>query len=213
MDGTEATTVAEPHVDAKLLDKLLSNQLSEAEARQFVSGDPECAVFTLLALQQRISGCKPESGSNTPSSAIPPYVKPKTKPRKSRGKKKRGGQVGHAGRTRPPLLDPDRTRDHRLEPCPDCAGKLKRTTQKRARRSEDTAENLKPVITEETIHRDYCPACDKRVEPKLPDVLPRCTVTVHGSVSWQNTAFLDRSEAATSRISRFCIWMCVRVMR
>ncbi|QDU95605.1 Transposase IS66 family protein [Lignipirellula cremea] len=26
------------------------------------------------------------------------------------------------------------------------------------------------------MHRDYCPNCKKRVEPKLPDVLPNCTL-------------------------------------
>jgi len=25
-------------------------------------------------------------------------------------------------------------------------------------------------------HRDYCPACQKRVEPTVPDVLPNCTL-------------------------------------
>lgn len=176
MDGTDVTAVVDPPVDATLLDKLLSNQLSEADARRFASGDLECTVFTLLALQQRIAGGKPAIGPNTPSSVIPPYEKPPTKPKNTKGKKKRGGQAGHAGRTRPPLPEPDRTRDHRCESCPDCGGKLKRTTQTRTRRSEDIPEDLKPVITEDTIHRDYCPACDKRVEPKLPDVLPRCTL-------------------------------------
>ena len=42
--------------------------------------------------------------------------------------------------------------------------------------SQRRPEDLKPIITEDTIHRDYCPSCDKRVEPKLPDVLPRCTL-------------------------------------
>ncbi|WP_261344143.1 IS66 family transposase [Rubripirellula tenax] len=71
---------------------------------------------------------------------------------------------------------PDRTREHMLPCCPDCQGPLKRTGDTRKRRSEDIPEDLKPVITEDILHRDYCPACQKRVEPKLPDVLPRCTL-------------------------------------
>jgi hypothetical protein len=34
--------------------------------------------------------------------------------------------------------------------------------------------DLKVEATEHTIHSDWCPRCQKRVEPKLPDVLPRC---------------------------------------
>lgn len=177
MDGAETTAVVDPPVNASLLDKLLSNKLSEAEARSFLSGDPECAVFTLLALQQRIAGSSQATGPNTPSSVIPPYDKPPIKPRPpSKGRKKRGGQPGHTGRTRPSLPEPDRTREHQCECCPDCGGKLKRTGQTRTRRTEDIPEDLKPIITEDTIHRDYCPDCKKRVEPKLPDVLPRCTL-------------------------------------
>lgn len=176
MDESDSPAVVAPPVDATLLDKLLSNQLSEADARQFASGDLECTVFTLLALQQRIAGGKPATGPNTPSSVIPPYEKPATKPKKTKGKKKRGGQPGHPGRTRPPLPQRDRIRDHRCESCPDCGGQLKRTTETRTRRSEDIPEDLKPVITEDVLHRDYCPQCKKRVEPKIPDVLPRCTL-------------------------------------
>lgn len=173
MDEPQATAVSDPPVDVSLLDKLLHNRLSEQEAREFVSGNPECMVFTLLALQQRIATSQQASGHNTPSSAIPPYAKPT---RSKHKKKKRGGQVGHAGHTRDPLPDPDRTREHQHDRCPDCHGKLRRTGDTRSRRSEDIPEDLKPVITEDIVHRDYCPQCKKRVEPKIPDVLPRCTL-------------------------------------
>lgn len=178
MEGRKATTEIDPPVDATLLDKLLSNRLSEAEARRFVSDDPEFIVFTLLTLQQRIAGDNQATGPNTPPAAVPPYRKPpaETEPPGGKPKNKRGGQPGHAGRTRPPLPEPDRRRDHRCECCPDCGGKLRRTGESRTRRSEDIPEDLKPVITEDKIHRDYCPKCQKRVEPKLPDVLPRCTL-------------------------------------
>jgi len=177
MDDRYSTAVAEPLVDASLLDKLLHNRLSEAEARRFVGGDPECAVFTLLALQQQIAGIQRAVGPHTPSAAIPPYAKPTTSPGRSKGKKKkRGGQPGHPGRARDPLPEPDRTREHRRQRCPDCDGKLVRTGDTRSRRSEDIPEDLKPVVTEDILHRDYCPQCKKRVEPSLPDVLPRCTL-------------------------------------
>lgn len=57
-------------------------------------------------------------------------------------------QPGHVGRTRDPLPEPDRTREHRLDQCPDCNGKLRRTGDTRSRRSEDIdvrlANTLRP---------------------------------------------------------------------
>ncbi len=177
MDESHSTAVADPPVDTSLLDRLLHNRLSEDEARQFATTNPECIVFTLLALQQRLAGLSQSTGPNTPSSVIPPYQKPPIKPKPNqKGKKKRGGQPGHTGRTRDPLPTSDRTREHQCQRCPDCSGKLTRTGKTRSRRSEDIPEDLKPVITEDVIHRDYCPNCKKRVEPKLPDVLPNCTL-------------------------------------
>ena len=176
MIGTRAIAVVDHAVDSTLLDKVMNNQLSESEAFALARSAPETIVFTMLALQQRIAGAAQATGPNTPSAAIPPYAKETTKPKSVQGKNKRGGQSGHAGRTRPPLPDPDRTREHQHQRCPDCDGELRRTGQTRTRRSEDIPEDLKPVITEDILHRDYCPHCKKRVEPKLPDVLPRCTL-------------------------------------
>jgi transposase len=176
MGSPVATAVADRPIDGDLLDKLFENQLGEQEVREFLGGDPECLVFTLLALQQRLAESTQSVGPNTPSAAIPPYAKPAAKPGRRQGKKKRGGQPGHPGRTRPLLPDPDRMREHQLACCPDCRGPLEQTGETRSRRSEDIPDDLKPVITEDTLHRDYCPKCRKRVEPKLPDVLPRCTL-------------------------------------
>lgn len=189
MDASEVTAVAEPPAtaDQGLLQKLLHNRLTEQEARQFVREFPECTVFTLLLLQQRIAAAQQSTGPNTPSSAIPLFAKDNVDPlapetgKQRQGKKvkernKRGGQHGHTGSTRPPLTDPDRSREHQCDRCPDCNGKLQRTGKTRSRLSEDIPEDLKPVITQDIIHRDYCPNCQKQVEPKLPDVLPNCTL-------------------------------------
>jgi len=172
-----STAGLQPQVDAALLDKMLANQLSEQEAWAFARSGPEVVVFTLLALQMRVAQSLQGSGPNTPSGAIPPYAKPNASGRSTaRNKKKRGGQPGHPGRTRDPLAEPDRTREHQLPCCPDCKGELRRTGQARSRRSEDIPEDLHPVITEDIVHRDWCPNCKKQVEPKIPDVLPACTL-------------------------------------
>ena len=176
MNGIRSIAVVDHAVDSNLLDKVMNNQLSESEAFALARSAPETIVFTMMALQQRIAGAAQMTGPNTPSAAIPPYAKEATKPKSVKGKKKRGGQKGHVGSTRPPLPQPDRTREHQHECCPDCHGPLQRTGETRTRRTEDIPEDLKPVITEDIIHRDYCPHCKKRVEPKLPDVLPRCTL-------------------------------------
>ena len=171
--------VADLSVDATLLEKVLQNRLSPEDALRFASSAPECVAFTLLALQQRIASTQQGAGAHTPSASIPPYAKENMAAAGAKSKsrrRKRGGQPGHAGRTREPLPEPDRVREHQLPRCPDCQGKLKRTGETRRRRSEDIPEDLKPVITEDVLHRDYCPQCRKRVEPKLPDVLPNCTL-------------------------------------
>jgi transposase len=48
--------------------------------------------------------------------------------------------------------------------------------------------------TEPTLHRDWCPACRKQVEPKVPDALPQCTL---GSRTPALTAWLFSGLATT----------------
>lgn len=171
MDGS--ATLPTPAIDAAFVDRFLRGEVDEAESRRLVTGDPEVAAFTLLAIQQRLAGGSQAGGPNTPSGAVPPYEKPVSS---TRVKRKRGGRNGHAGARRRTPPQPDRVREQQLECCPDCGGELKRTGQKRERMSEDIPEDLKPVVTKDVIHRDWCPSCRKRVEPKPPDLLPRATL-------------------------------------
>lgn len=172
MDGS--ATLQTPAIDALFVDRFLRGEVDEAESRRLVTGDPEIAAFTLLAIQQRLAAAAQAQGPHTPSGAVPPYEKPTPRPKKS--KRKRGAQNGHPGRRRQAPPEPDRVRELQLDACPDCGGQLKRTGETRERFSEDIPEDLKPVITKDVIHRDWCPACRKRVEPKPPDLLPRATL-------------------------------------
>ena len=68
-------------------------------------------------------------------------------------------------------------RDHRLRHCPHCAGHGRSVVWKPVRsRTEDIPEGITPVVTEHTIHRDWCPQCRKMFEPVVPDALPHSTL-------------------------------------
>ena len=162
-------------VDEGFVDRFLAARVTEEESRRFALQPAEIIAFTLLAIQARMGESRPQAGANTPSSAVPPYEKP-TASAKSKKNRQRGGQPGHQGRSRHRPIEPDRTREHRLKHCPDCGMQLRPTSEVRERLSEDIPENLKPVVTKDILHRDYCPGCKKRVEPKPPDVLPKCTL-------------------------------------
>ena len=72
----------------------------------------------------------------------------------------------------------DRREEHRLEVCPGCGGALQRCKRTRTRTIEDILADLRTEVAEHTIHRDYCPACKKHVEPVVPDALPNATSAI-----------------------------------
>ena len=108
----------------------------------------------------------------TPSGQRPIYTKPPAPKRKG----KPGAKPGHAGARRPEPQRIDQRKEHRLECCPGCGGQLQRCQRTRTRTVEDILEDLRTAVTEHTIHRDYCPACKKHVEPIVPDALPNAKI-------------------------------------
>ncbi len=102
----------------------------------------------------------------------PPYSKPSTS---GRGKKSPGRKPGHAGTRRKIPDQIDRKVEHRADCCPDCGGRLKRCQETRTRYTEDIPD-IKPEVTEHTIHRDWCPNCRKIVELPVPAALPGATL-------------------------------------
>lgn len=149
----------------------LGASLTEEQAREIFQMGEEAVVFALLsqakALGDKTRADKPSP--STPSGAVPVYEKPKRQ--KKRGKQP-GRKPGHTGsrRSRPDHVD--ETKIHQLECCPDCGGELNRCSESRTRYTEDIPHDIKPVITEHVIHRDWCPCCRKHVEPKISDALP-----------------------------------------
>jgi transposase len=153
----------------------LGPALSEEQAREIFRQGEEAVVFALLSLARQLA--KPPTTPppvvtpTTPSAMIPPYLKPKADGRRKRP----GRKAGHPG-SRRPTPEPNRRVDHRLESCPDCHGPLTWTNQTRTRITEDIPEQITPVVTEHTIHRDWCPHCQKAVEPVVTDALPGATL-------------------------------------
>ena len=90
--------------------------------------------------------------------------------------KEAGTQGGSQGRTGAAPERIDEHREHRLPCCPHCHGALKQCDQTRTRYIEDIPTGITPVVTEHTIHRDWCPHCKKLVEPVVPDALPKATL-------------------------------------
>jgi transposase len=122
-----------------------------------------------------LMGQQQAAAAHQPSSTIPPFQKPSSK-LKSNKKGKPGAKIGHKGASRKKPERIDHHVDHMLPCCPHCEGKLLRTGDTRTRITEDMPADLKFETTEHTIHSDWCPRCKKRVEPKLPEVLPQCTL-------------------------------------
>ena len=159
-------------LDTAFVAAFRSGTLTPDQAEAVLPRDRAAAIFFLLQLSTTLGSPAPASGAHQPSGSIPPYAKPSAPPRR----KKRGAQPGHTGAARPQPEQIDRRDAHQLPACPDCGGGRTRTRRTRTRIVEDIPDDLKPVVTEHTIHRDWCPCCKKPVEPQVPDALPNCTL-------------------------------------
>ena len=155
---------------------MIHGRLSDAQAVILAGAGPEAVRLALLAANARIAQLQsPAIPLSTPSGMIPVYQKPSA----PRRKKKPGAKPGHAGSRRKTPVKIDDHVEHRLEACPCCGGELQRCQRTRTRLIEDIPKEIMPVVTEHTIHRDYCPLCKKHVEPVVPDAMPNATLGHH----------------------------------
>ncbi len=144
--------------------------LTRADAERIVAQGPEAAVFVILELAARLADPQgtPPSPS-TPSGMVPPYEKPTTPKRR----KKPGAKPGHPGRRRPaPPTITHRQEHPPLTQCPRCGSAVGAVLERRFRLIEEVAETH-PEVTEHSIPRHWCPTCRERVEPPVPDAMPR----------------------------------------
>jgi hypothetical protein len=170
-----------------LVDAAVRGELDEAEALRLCKQSPELVTLALLAAAKRIAeqdariaqlqGCGKEQhpSPSTPSGMVPVYAKPSTPKRR----RKPGAKKGHPGHRRQQPQRINAWRKHRLKRCPCCGGPLQRCQHQRTRTIEDIPEEIEPVVTEHTIHRDYCPKCQRHVEPVVPDAMPGATLGHH----------------------------------
>lgn len=164
-----------------LLAKLLRGELTETQAGRLAQLGPEAVRLALLAANARFAQLQSrdtrpaEASASTPSAMIPVYQKPAI----SRRRKKPGARDGHEGSRRRTPEKIDARVEHQLEVCPCCGGPVQRCKRTRRRIIEDIPSQITPVVTEHTIHRDYCPACKKHVEPVVPDAMPNATLGHH----------------------------------
>ena len=141
-------------------DIYLGSSLTEEQAHAIFALGEAAVVFALLTqakmlAEQRVAeAATSHQTPSTPSGMKPVFQKPSVT---VHGKKKPGQKPGHLGSRREVPAHIDRRMEHRAEVCPDCGGSLQRCQETRTRYTEDIPENIQPVITEHTIHRDRCP--------------------------------------------------------
>ena len=169
----------------ELLAAALDGTLTDPQAEELAKADRDLLKLAWLAAARRIAEQNQRIGELqakltgpagidpvTPSGQRPVYTKPAAPQRKGTP----GARKGHRGARRPTPKRIDEHTAHRLDRCPCCGGALQRCRRKRTRTIEDILEDLRTVVTEHTVHRDYCPACKKHVEPVVPDALPKASV-------------------------------------
>jgi len=168
--GKEARIIAS-------LEITLGPNLTTEEARAIYEQGPEAVVFALLQLAKMLAEKqrKPGDSPSTPSGMRPVFEK-ETTPRR---RKKPGQKQGHPGSRRAKPLVIHQRMVLRLEHCPVCQSRVTPCQETRTRIVEDIPENIDPVVTQYTIHRDWCPQCRQRVEPKIPDALPGAQIGNH----------------------------------
>ncbi len=186
-----------------IINAALGGQLDQAAAQRLHAFGPEAVGIAMLAASKRIAelqaATKPTP--STPSGMIPVYAKANV----SKRRKKPGARPGHAGVRRATPKRIDRRQAHRLKRCPHCASQLQRCHRSRARIIEDIPEDIQPVVTEHTIHRDYCPTRKKHVEPVVPDAMAKATLghqvialtRVGSTTAWALRSIRSRTFSAT----------------
>ena len=157
------------------MEAALRGDLTRDQGLQLHALGPEAVVLFSLAVTRRLAQMQAATpGVAAPSAAMPTHLKPQQP--HGRRRKRPGGKDGHPGSRRPTPQNIDARQEHRLDACPCCGGELQKCNRTRTRIIEDVPQQIQPIVTEHTIHRDYCPACKQHVEPVVPDAMPNAAL-------------------------------------
>ena len=194
--------------------------MERVEAEAIVDGDRETAVLLLMRvgqlveanrrLEARVAELERRLNRSSRNSSLPPSQDPPSappRPGQPGSGRKRGGQPGHEGKSRPllPLERVDQVVEHWPECCCACAhlfAEDERVDAAAVQRHQ--VSELPPVavrVTEHRLHRLRCPACAAETRAELPAGVPRsvfgprlqaavATVTVRNRVSRRDTVEL-----------------------
>jgi len=146
--------------------------LTREQAKAILAMEEEEAIFILMDLSKKLAAFQKKQTvqGSTPSGMVPPYEKP---PKRGR-KKKPGAKKGHQGKRRP-SPEPTREEEHSpLKTCPECGTQVSEPSERRFRLIEDIVVPEVEVV-KHSIPRQWCPCCQKLVEPPVADALPGAT--------------------------------------
>jgi len=155
--------------------------LTKEQAEQIFVLGKDMVVFALLQLAKMAAEQNPDKlavggpdDPSCPSAQKPIFTKPNKNDKKR--SKKPGRKKGHQGSRRKQPERIDRTEIHRADRCPDCGGKLNECSDSRDRIIEDIPADVGIEVVRHVIHRDWCPACRKKVEPVVAEALPKANI-------------------------------------
>ncbi|MGH2804705.1 MAG: IS66 family transposase [Thermoleophilaceae bacterium] len=165
--------------------------MERAEAEAILDGDRETAVALLMRvgelieanrrLEARVAELEQRLNRSSRNSSLPPSEDPPSappRPRKPGSGRKRGGQPGHEGKSRPlfPLEQVDEVVEHWPGRCQACArrfGEEERIDAAPPQRHQ--VSELPPItatVSEHRLHRLRCPACAAETRAELPAAVP-----------------------------------------
>jgi transposase len=151
----------------EITEELIARQASEAQA----------IIRLLLAqiaeLSARVAELEARLGKTPQNSSLPPSTQhPHAKPpqKKSKSKKKRGGQPGHKKHERPliPTDECDEVQSLKPTECRRCGERLRGNDPEPLRHQVWELPPIEPHVTEYQRHRLACPCCGETTCAELP---------------------------------------------
>lgn len=150
-------------------------QWVETQAERLVQQEQEIGELKqqLAELQAKIENLSEQNQQNSSNSSIAPSSDPPSAP-KRRGKKpsgrKRGGQPGHEGHSRPlyAVAECQSVIDHYPEQCPCCRGQLHGEDANPYRHQVVDLPPIAPIVVEHRLHQRVCKLCGKATRAELP---------------------------------------------